>query len=88
MPMTQKDQPELLTSGPYRLVRHPIYSGILLAVLGTALATNLYLLIAVGVPGFYFVYSAKVEEKLLTASFPGTYPRYRGQTKMLIPFVL
>ena len=35
-PMSQKDEPELVTSGPYRLVRHPIYSGILLAVLGTA----------------------------------------------------
>src|SRR5271167_4763271 len=39
MPMTQKDEPELVTSGPYQLVRHPIYSGILLAMLGTSLAT-------------------------------------------------
>ena len=39
-PMTQKDEPELVTSGPYRLVRHPIYSGILLANIGTALAPS------------------------------------------------
>jgi protein-S-isoprenylcysteine O-methyltransferase Ste14 len=32
MPMTQKDEPELVTSGPYQLVRHPIYSGLLLAM--------------------------------------------------------
>jgi protein-S-isoprenylcysteine O-methyltransferase Ste14 len=88
MPMTQKDEPELVTSGPYRYVRHPIYSGILLAMLGTALATSLYWLLAVGVLGIYFIYSATVEEKLMTASFPATYPSYRTRTKMLIPFVL
>jgi protein-S-isoprenylcysteine O-methyltransferase Ste14 len=88
MPMTQKDEPELVTSGPYDLVRHPIYSGILLALLGTSLATNLYLLIAVLVIGFYFIYSAKVEEKNMTTRFPNTYPGYRMRTKMLIPFVL
>jgi protein-S-isoprenylcysteine O-methyltransferase Ste14 len=88
MPMTQKDEPELVTSGPYRLVRHPIYSGILLAILGTSLATNLYFLIAVAVVGVYFVYSAKVEERIMTTSFPNSYPRYKTRTKMLIPFVL
>jgi protein-S-isoprenylcysteine O-methyltransferase Ste14 len=88
MPMTHKDEPELVTSGPYRLVRHPIYSGILLAILGTSLATNLYLLIAVAVIGVYFIYSAKVEEKIMTSSFPKSYPSYKMRTKMLIPFVL
>jgi protein-S-isoprenylcysteine O-methyltransferase Ste14 len=87
MPMTEKDEPELVTSGPYRLVRHPIYSGILLAVLGTALANNLYWLIAFAVILVYFIYSAKVEEGIMTRSFPSTYPRYRTHTKMLIPFV-
>lgn len=88
MPMTQKDEPELVQSGPYRFVRHPIYSGLLLALLGTALATNVYWLIALGVMGIYFVYSATVEERLLTTSFPAEYPGYRAKTKMLIPFVL
>jgi len=46
MPMTERTEPELVTSGPYRFVRHPIYSGLLLAVLGTALAISLYWLIA------------------------------------------
>ena len=88
MPMTEKEEPELVTSGPYRFVRHPIYSGLLLAILGTALATNLYWLIALGVLGGYFIYSARVEEGLLTTSFPDAYPRYRARTKMLVPFVL
>ncbi len=88
MPMTRKDEPELVTSGPYRLVRHPIYSGILLGLLSTAVALDLYLLIAVALVGAYFVYSAKVEEGILTDSFPAAYPGYRARTKMLIPFVL
>jgi protein-S-isoprenylcysteine O-methyltransferase Ste14 len=88
MPMTRKDEPELVTSGPYRLVRHPIYSGILLAVLGTALATDLYWLIVLIVMGTYFLYSARVEEKLMADIFPNTYPSYKASTKMLIPFVL
>jgi protein-S-isoprenylcysteine O-methyltransferase Ste14 len=88
MPMTKKDEPELVTSGPYRFVRHPIYSGLLLALLGTALATNLYWLIALGLMGLYFLYSARVEERLMTSSFPVLYPTYRAKTKMLIPFLL
>jgi protein-S-isoprenylcysteine O-methyltransferase Ste14 len=88
MPMTEKAEPELVTSGPYRFVRHPIYSGLLLAILGTALATNIYWLIALGVMGIYFVYSARVEERLLTMSFPSAYPGYRAKTKLLVPFLL
>jgi protein-S-isoprenylcysteine O-methyltransferase Ste14 len=88
MPMTQKNEPELVTSGPYRFVRHPIYSGLLLAMLGTSLATTLFLLVVLCVMGVYFIYSAKVEEGLLSATFPAAYPSYRMETKMLIPFVL
>jgi protein-S-isoprenylcysteine O-methyltransferase Ste14 len=88
MPTTQKADPELVTSGPYRFIRHPIYTGILTGVLGTALATNLIGLIIVAVLGAYFYYSASVEEKNLTATFPTEYPAYQAGTKMLIPFVL
>lgn len=88
MPMTQKAEPELVTSGPYRFVRHPIYSGLLAGLLGTALATNLIGLIVVVILGGYFYSSASVEEKNLTATFPTAYPAYRASTKMLIPFVL
>lgn len=88
MPMTRKDEPELITSGPYRLVRHPIYSGILLALLVTSLATNAFLLVACVAMGAYFTYSATVEERLLASSFPAAYAAYRTRTKMLIPFLL
>ncbi len=88
MPMTERAEPELITSGPYRFVRHPIYSGLLLGVVGTALATDLLGLIIAVLLGAYFYYSASVEEKNLTAKFPTAYPAYRTATKMLIPFVL
>lgn len=88
MPRTQKAEPELVTSGPYRFVRHPVYSGLLLGLLGTTLASNLLGLIVVVVVGAYFYYSARVEERNLTASFPIAYPEYQAGTKMLIPFVL
>jgi protein-S-isoprenylcysteine O-methyltransferase Ste14 len=88
MPMTAKDQPELVTWGPYRWIRHPIYSGLLLALIGTALAINLLLLIAVLLVGSYFIHSARVEERLMKAAFPTAYPRYMRATKMLVPFVL
>jgi protein-S-isoprenylcysteine O-methyltransferase Ste14 len=88
LPMTQKAEPELVTSGPYRFLRHPIYTGILAGVLGTALATNLLGLIIVAVLGAYFYHSASVEERNLIATFPSDYPAYRAHTKMLIPFIL
>jgi protein-S-isoprenylcysteine O-methyltransferase Ste14 len=88
MPMTQKAEPELVTSGPYRYVRHPVYSGLLAGLVGTTLATNLIGLIIVAVLGGYFYYCGVVEEKNLTAIFPTEYPLYRAHTKMLIPFLL
>jgi len=87
-PMSLKEDPELVTSGPYRLVRHPIYTGILTAALGTALAVYFSWFIVFGVMGAYFVYSAHIEDGLMADSFPSTYPEYREHTKMLIPFVL
>ena len=87
-PMTQKDEPELVTSGPYRLVRHPIYSGILAAGVGTAVALGWVWLTAVALAGIYFIYSARVEERYMLEQFPDAYPDYKRSTKMLVPFLL
>jgi protein-S-isoprenylcysteine O-methyltransferase Ste14 len=87
MPMTQKAEPELVRNGPYRYVRHPIYSGIILGMVGTALAVSLYWLVAVIALSAYFVYSAHVEERNMARLFPDTYPEYKHSTKMLVPFV-
>lgn len=86
-PMTQKDEPELVTSGPYRFVRHPIYAGILVAGAGTALALSWPWLIVVGLAGIYFLCSAAVEERYLTEQFPDDYPAYQHSTKRLLPFI-
>ena len=88
MPMTRKQEPELVTSGPYRLIRHPIYTGVLLAMLGTALAADVYWFAAFAITAAYFLYSARVEERVMASAFPVAYAAYRTRTKMLIPFVL
>ncbi|HEY1824455.1 MAG TPA: isoprenylcysteine carboxylmethyltransferase family protein [Acidimicrobiales bacterium] len=86
-PMSQKADPELVTSGPYHLVRHPIYSGILLGGIGTAVALSWLWLVVVAIGGAYFVYSAVNEEKFMSTTFPSTYPQYQRASKMFVPFV-
>jgi protein-S-isoprenylcysteine O-methyltransferase Ste14 len=87
MPMTLREKPELVTGGPYAYVRHPIYTGIIFAMLGTALTVGAWwffvLLIAFG----YFLISTHQEEKDMVQHFPEAYPAYRARTKRLIPFV-
>jgi protein-S-isoprenylcysteine O-methyltransferase Ste14 len=88
MPMSQKADPELVTTGPYSRIRHPIYSGIILGMVGTATAVSVYWLIAVALLGAYFIYSAVVEEHTMAKLFPAAYPPYKRATKMLIPYIL
>ncbi len=87
MPRTLKENPELVTSGPYAYVRHPIYTGILLAIFGSALASNVLWLIPFLYFVIFFIYSARVEERLMAQQFPEIYPAYQKRTKMLIPFI-
>jgi protein-S-isoprenylcysteine O-methyltransferase Ste14 len=79
---------ELIQSGPYRLVRHPIYSGLLLMVLGTAiLAGTLSGFAALLLCGAVFWVKLRQEEALLTEHLPG-YAEYQRRTKALVPFIL
>lgn len=87
MPMTVRAQPALVSRGPYHVVRHPIYSGLMLAMLGTALATGIAALAALAGMTVYFVLSLQVEEADMAALFPDQYPEYARHTKRLIPFV-
>lgn len=87
-PGVRKTNTELVTSGPYSVIRHPIYTGILLMMVGTAIGlTPIWWLVAVAA-GIYFVTSARAEESHMTERFPDAYPAYKARTKMLIPFVL
>ncbi len=78
---------KLVEQGIYRWIRHPIYSGDLLLVLGVELALNSWLVLLI-IPLAAVVYrQAKEEEKILSRAFSG-YPAYRERTKMFLPFVI
>jgi protein-S-isoprenylcysteine O-methyltransferase Ste14 len=87
MPMSLREGHELVTSGPYAYVRHPIYSGLMLAMIGSAVTTSPLWLLAFPLYFAYFLFSARSEEKTMLAQFPAAYPAYRRRTKMLVPFV-
>jgi protein-S-isoprenylcysteine O-methyltransferase Ste14 len=88
MPMSRKADPELVTGGPYAYVRHPIYTGILTALLGSVIGYGLVWLPVLLLSAPYFIYSARREEALMCEQFPAQYPAYMQRTKMLLPFVL
>ncbi len=78
---------ELVTSGPYRFVRHPIYTGVIVALIGSALVSNLLWLIICAAFALTFAWRVHVEDSLMAKLFPQAYPAYRARTKALIPFV-
>ncbi len=85
-----KEDHALITSGPYALVRHPIYTGFLLQFLGGALlydsGATLLLLFLPFVAWFYW--QSFAEEKLLVDRFGEAYRRYRATTGRLLPRLL
>ncbi len=87
MPMSRKENPELVMTGPYARVRHPIYAGILLAMLGSTLGLTIFFVVPLALFGSYFVYSARREEQLLQAQFPERYAAYMQRSGMLVPRV-
>ena len=79
---------QLIRSGPYQYVRHPIYSGILLAVVGTALQVGEWRgLVAIVLVTAAFTMKARREEAYMTAEFGDSYARYRQSTGFLLPKV-
>jgi len=78
----------LIRSGPYRLVRNPIYTGFLMAVLGTAIMmVELRAILALVLMLAAVLYKTHQEEKLLGGQFPREYMEYKRKVKSLIPFV-
>ena len=76
----------LRTRGPYAVTRHPIYTGLLGMILGTALLAGLGQATLAVVAGL-IVFSVKIhaEERLLLVTFPDEYPAYRQRVPQLIP---
>lgn len=82
-----KEGHELVTSGPYRILRHPIYTGMLAALLGTALLAGWFWFIVCVVATVMFVRRIHIEEGYMSDLFPGIYPDYKKRTKALVPFL-
>ena len=87
MPMTIHENPELITSGPYRFVRHPIYTGLIAMWLGTLLVYPVSILPCAVIIA-YSLFSALREERDMEQRFPEAYPEYRKRSKMLLPFLI
>ena len=85
LPMSHKEQPELVTSGPYAVVRHPIYTGLILSMLGSAIGVNVVWAPLLVLVGAYFIYSARGEEAVMLQLFPEQYAAYMARTGMFAP---
>ncbi len=87
--VTVKDGHELVQSGPYRWIRHPIYSGVLLMILGTGLASGqVHALLAFALALTALWLKSRVEERWMSAEFAERYAAYRRNSWALIPYVL
>jgi protein-S-isoprenylcysteine O-methyltransferase Ste14 len=85
--VTVKEGHELIRSGPYRYVRHPIYTGILTGVLGTcACAATLSAALGLAVITTALLIKLRTEERFMREAFPGEYEKYSEEVPALIPF--
>jgi protein-S-isoprenylcysteine O-methyltransferase Ste14 len=86
--MSVREGHALVQTGPYAIVRHPIYAGLFAAIIGTALTIGTlaaWLGVAAGLGGFLIC--AEIEEKQMAAKFRVLHDAYRRRTKNLIPCV-
>jgi protein-S-isoprenylcysteine O-methyltransferase Ste14 len=84
--VTLKEGHELIRTGPYHRIRHPIYTGMLFAFAGTALALGEYRgLIAICIVGVSFYAKAKKEERFLAQEFREQFDEHTRHTGMFLP---
>jgi protein-S-isoprenylcysteine O-methyltransferase Ste14 len=87
--VTFKQDHELIESGPYALARHPIYTGLIVMALGTAINYGR----AIGFALFFSIcgavwWKAREEERMMSRHFPSAYGEYKMRVRAIIPFVL
>jgi protein-S-isoprenylcysteine O-methyltransferase Ste14 len=87
--VTFKGGHELITRGPYAIVRHPIYTGILIMLIGTIIVLGRVAGI-IGLPLVFWSFWIKLryEEQLMLEKFPGQYAAYQLRVKRIVPFVV
>jgi protein-S-isoprenylcysteine O-methyltransferase Ste14 len=86
--VTVKEGHELVRRGPYALVRHPIYTGVALAILGTSLAIGSARAVFIVVPLVLVMrFKMRNEEEMMAGEFGEEYAEYRKRVKGLVPFV-
>jgi len=87
--ITLKEEHELIERGPYRVVRHPIYTGILAMFAGTAIASGYFGgFLGLCLVSVSFWLKLKREEDLMLKHFPGKYAIYQRRVKRIIPFLV
>ena len=87
--VTLKENHELIVRGPYRLVRHPIYTGLLAMMIGTAIQQG-HIAGMIGVIFVFVSFWIKLlhEEGVMLKQFPDQYPDYQQRVKRIIPWIL
>ena len=84
--VTVKVDHQLVRTGPYRWVRHPIYSGLIVAMIGTALnRRQVRGLVAVALLWIGFTIKSRIEERFMEATFGPEYDEYKATTGALVP---
>lgn len=85
--VTVKEGHELIRTGPYHYVRHPIYTGILTGVLGTAICSGtLRAALGLTIIAAALLVKLRAEERFMRETFPGQYEKYCEETPALVPF--
>ena len=85
--VTRKDDHKIIDAGPYGMVRHPIYTGLLLALYATALDHGtIFALVGVLVLTIAFIVKARLEERFLNTELGPGYGQYERRVPMLVPF--
>lgn len=89
MDLSIRKEHQLITTGVYKYIRHPSYTGIIIALTGAGLALNNWISLFFGTILFFLAFNKRIsnEEKGLINCFGEEYIRYQKKTKRWIPFI-